>query len=64
MPNVLRATIVRGICDTILINFDAPEPCWPYRGNLTMKFIAPSGTGEAYVKEWFGVTAEVIGNSR
>lgn len=64
MPTVLKATIVLGICDTILVDFDAPEPCWPYQGNLTVKFQTPSGMGEAYVKEWFGVTAEVVGNSR
>jgi hypothetical protein len=60
VPKVLRATIIRGVSETILVYFDAPDPCWPYEGNLTMKFIAPNGTGEAYVKEWFEVTPEIV----
>jgi hypothetical protein len=51
----------RGLTDVIFVSFDAPNPGRPYRGGVLFSLsTVAEGDGPNWVKEHFGVDAEVI----
>lgn len=45
--------------DIVYIDYDAPQPIWPFSGNLALKFEAAPGTGAKYVETTFGIVPTV-----
>lgn len=39
--------------DHILIDTTLPEPCYPFNGNLCIRFSVAADTGEHYMKKYF-----------
>ena len=40
---------------------DMPEPLFPFNGTLTLGFEAAKGEGVDYLRKYFGVDPEVVG---
>lgn len=60
-PHLTNATIFTGRgADIVYLNYDAPDPCWPFDGNLSMKFEVAATKGREYVMDNFGLSTEDI----
>lgn len=58
---VIKATVVQSNgTDKIILQTNLPEATWPYTGNLSIDFNAAQNKGVSFVKEHFGIDAEVI----
>jgi len=61
-PTLVKAVVIQGSGpDICLLTYDTiPGPIWPPSEPLHMKFEAAAGNGANYIREHFGVDAEVI----
>lgn len=46
--------------DAVSLVLDQPDPCWPYKNNLQVKFDTPQNQGESYVLRNFDCPVTVI----
>lgn len=58
---ILSATLIQGSGpDTILLEVDLPNGCWPYNGNQSVKMEVSAGSGIGYLEENLGIVPKVI----
>lgn len=58
---IKKATVIQGTgTDKVYLATNLPDPCWPFRGTLSLSFHAEAGSGERYVKDYFGIDVQVI----
>ncbi len=60
IPNIESITVLVGHgADMVYVSYDAPNPIWPFTGNLELKFEAAPGTGAEFASNVFGIEPTV-----
>jgi hypothetical protein len=53
-----------GHADYVSLRTDLPEPVWPFKGTLDIRFDCAAGTAEVYVAQhWPEISVEVVGET-
>lgn len=60
--NVIEIVVVRDQYgpDTIFIDVDLPDPCFPFSDHVMIKMSAGQGTGADYVRNRFGIEPRIV----